>query len=734
MKLSLLAITLAAAAATSDAIRIPVKQTRRTPLPKRSGFGTVSVSKPSTALSKYKVLASGSSADDDDGVDLSTVHDLIYMANVVPADYTVQLDTGSSDLWIKGSSSPLPNTTETSTTYNLTYGIGWAYGHISYASAEFAGISIPKQAFLDVSQANNPALSYGADGILGLGFTSLSTIDALVNGTGASTGRSILYNAFLDNPSEPNFIAFALQRSTDNSTDDVEGMFSIGEVEEGYEDVNKSVALPTWPVAYPKRWNVLLEAVIVGNTTLSVSTTVSGAPSNRAVALLDSGTSYTYAPTDIVQAIYGSIKGASYDSSLGQWVVPCNQEIDMALQFGHYADCHTNSGVVYPLHPLDITPTSPTDSSKCVGSFVPSGVSVGAGEFDWLMGDSTLRSMYSVYDFGDFDSSGYMGNPYVKLLSVVDPDEASKDFAAARGTTARTGITYNASNSTANSASTTISISTDVADIIDKLGKYLPAMAAVMALNALVLLVLCIAVVVYLCRRRSSRGGVSRFSRKRANPGRMSPMPMGPPSHPDAFTPPDTHNYEPVSMAISEDTMFSPPSPGYGKYDGDTLKGFARPKSSALSMDRPYSMASTSAAPRPNSMAPSMARPYSMMPSTSNNPFTGHPGGAPSAPLSPLGGVPVVAPQPITSPLSGPSERPPSAQSIRGRPSTGSIATQGTTDTVPPLPGTTTASSSTAQLLRPSHLRNVSTSSEFLPPKARFQESDLGERPKSFAN
>ena len=88
-------------------------------------------------------------------------------------------------------------------------------------------ISIPSQAYLDVSAAQNPALSYGADGIVGLGFTSLSTVDALVNHTGASTGRSLLFNAFNFNQSEPNFIAFALQRSSDPN-DDVEGSFSIG--------------------------------------------------------------------------------------------------------------------------------------------------------------------------------------------------------------------------------------------------------------------------------------------------------------------------------------------------------------------------------------------------------------------------------------------------------------------------------------------------------------------------
>ena len=59
-------------------------------------------------------------------------------------------------------------------------------------------------------------------GIMGLGFTSLSRIDALVNKTGSSSGRSLLYNLFSDNPNEPNFMAISLQRLTD-PTADVQG-------------------------------------------------------------------------------------------------------------------------------------------------------------------------------------------------------------------------------------------------------------------------------------------------------------------------------------------------------------------------------------------------------------------------------------------------------------------------------------------------------------------------------
>ncbi|KAH7929443.1 acid protease [Leucogyrophana mollusca] len=492
------------------------------------------------------------------GADRSTCNQV----TVGGVDYPVQLDTGSSDLWILGSSAPIPGANDTSQSYNLTYGIGWAFGHVAYASAEFAGISIPKQAFLDVSSAQNPALSYGADGILGLGFTSLSTVDALVNSTGASTGRTLLYNLFQDNPSEPNFIAFSLESTTD-AGDTIAGSFSVGETEPAYANVTSTNKIPTWPVNSPTRWNVLLDSFIVGTQTVPVSSSVSGAPSNKAVVLLDSGTSYTYAPTDVCQAIYGGVAGAQYDSGLGQWVVPCSAEIDMALQIDNQ---------IFPINPLDVSPQSTGDPTTCVGSFVPQSVSVGAGQFDWLIGDNVLRSVYALYDFGDFDSSGKMGNPYVQILPLVNPDQASVDFHTVRGGTPNTNITYAVSNDAA-SGSTTVSLSTDVANTIDKLSKYLPAMLGVMALNALILIVLAIAGLVLLCRRKG------KTARARKIPGRLSPMPMNN-TNMNRFSdmpPPGSHTYEPVSMALTEDTLFAPPSPAF---KGDSRQG-ERPRSVA---------------------------------------------------------------------------------------------------------------------------------------------------------
>ncbi|TDL29886.1 acid protease [Rickenella mellea] len=483
----------------------------------------------------------------------------------------------------------------------MQYGIGWAYGDLALAPVTIAGVTVPSQALLDVSSAANPVLSSGGSGIAGLGFTALSTIDYEVNKTGASYGRSLLYNAFQADKTTPNFIAFALQR-TDDPTDDVTGSFSIGEYEPAYASVANEPKIPTWPVVDPQRWTILLDSFIVGSQTVSVSTNVSGAPTNKAVVLVDSGTSYTYCTQDAAQAIYGGVSGAHFDDSLGQWVVPCDAEIDLALQFG---------GKMYPVHPLDVVPNNPSNPLSCVGSFVPQAVSVSGGTFDWLMGDNVLRSVYSVYDFGDFDSAGNVGNPYVQLYSLIpDPDAASQDFHAKRGGAARTGITYNASNSTTPAGTTGsgsgsgsgsgVSVTDKVADNLSKIVDYIPAMLGLLGLNALVLMLVAVVGICFFVRRRrtggGAEGGKNKWRKNKAKAG-MAPMPLSRAATPAAAS--SRHSYVPVDNDNNDITMtndmggaaphspgyhqqqfhkepedmpFEPPVPAFHALDGDTLR------------------------------------------------------------------------------------------------------------------------------------------------------------------
>jgi hypothetical protein len=92
-------------------------------------------------------------------------------------------------------------------------------------------------------------------------------------------------------------------------------------------------------------------------------------------------------------------------------------------------------------------------------------------------------------------------------------------------------------------------------------------MLAILALNSLVILLLAIAAFIYIYRRRRA----SSSQKRRTAARRLTPMPMplGAMSS-DTFTPPlesmqrssPYHSYEPVSMALTDDT-FAPPSPAF---------------------------------------------------------------------------------------------------------------------------------------------------------------------------
>lgn len=62
------------------------------------------------------------------------------------ADFDVQLDTGSSDLWIRTPKAPLTIRNDSGLhPVNLTYGSGWASGPIQFAEVKIGEYVIPSQ-------------------------------------------------------------------------------------------------------------------------------------------------------------------------------------------------------------------------------------------------------------------------------------------------------------------------------------------------------------------------------------------------------------------------------------------------------------------------------------------------------------------------------------------------------------------------------------------------------------
>jgi len=551
----------------ADALQVPVRRSHT----KRAVGSSLSKAKLGHGVSKSQVL---NAAGDESEQGLTTKNDLLYMANVTIGgnEYTLQLDTGSSDLWV-ATTDTIPNTNTSDLTYNLTYGIGYAFGHIVTAPVSFANAKVQSQAFLLATDANNPVSGYGAAGIIGFGFDSLSSIDSAVNKTGASWGRSFLYNAFQADPSTPNFITFSFQRDGDPK-DDVSGTFTIGEYAEGLDAVANMPNITTWPENSPNRWNILLDGFYISGVAQPLNSGVIGAPSGKTVTLIDSGTSYTYADINIVNAMYSSISGASFDSSTGMWNVPCDAEVDVTFVYGGYP---------YPVHPLDVVDKSLNDANKCVGTFVGQSLTVGSGEFDWLIGDNVLRSIYTLYDFGDFKTDGSMGNPYMKLYSLTNLTAASTDFHTIRGgqpntTISATGVDFTgASNASPPSGS---SATDDLETNINKVVNYIPILLGILGFNTAVLLGIGICALVYVVRRKKGGKGKNsdsnrdsyHYSRVRSQYGPGEGPPPSPSIH--VMQMDDMPNNRPGSSLSKKksgpDSPFTPPVEiKYEEVEGD---------------------------------------------------------------------------------------------------------------------------------------------------------------------
>lgn len=204
-----------------------------------------------------------------------------------------------------------------------------------------------------------------------------------------------------------------------------------------------------------------------------------------------------------------------------------------------------------------------------------------------------------MYDFGDFDSSGTMGDPYMKLLSIVDPDEASIEFHKLRGGTPKTNITFTGLDGA--SIAPSFSISNDISQSLELIGKFIPVMLGIVALNAVVVITCCIIWLVSFCRRRKYKNVTARTPRRRLSPLRMNTRN----SYVAGVDPSavNSHAYEPVSMAFTDDT-FVPPSPAFHRFEKNKGKGDQTYDPLSAQSDDPY--IPPSPAFHPNSRASTM--------------------------------------------------------------------------------------------------------------------------------
>ncbi|KAH9926878.1 aspartic peptidase domain-containing protein, partial [Fomitopsis serialis] len=340
----------------------------------------------------------------------------------------IQLDTGSSDLWVNLEAGEIEFTNTTDLPAEEAYGIGHVTGTIQFANVELGDNIVPNQAFMNISNATDFGTIFKDDvrGILGLAFDAGSTVEGTITqvyGSDSTLGRSFLSNLFMQNETKPLFTV-QLGR-TDDPQYTTEGAFTIGEYLPEFEtvsDMQKLYRFPNNGTGAAPRWSTILSGMTINGKPFQFNASgVPDTPEGSVVAVLDTGFTFPPIPGAAVEAIYGGINGSYYDTNSSLWIVPCNKAADVEFQFGEMS---------VPIHPLDLTTIVEINNTEvCVNTFRPSTFPVN-NQFDLILGDAFLKNAYVSFNYGDMSADAV---PYMQILPTTDMDAAQEEFESVRG-------------------------------------------------------------------------------------------------------------------------------------------------------------------------------------------------------------------------------------------------------------------------------------------------------------
>ncbi|KAK0187819.1 aspartic peptidase domain-containing protein [Armillaria mellea] len=391
---------------------------------------------------------------------LDNINDLHYYTNLTLGGqlFTVEIDTGSADLWVAGN---ITDSVDTGVMSEIAYAEGGAKGLVKTSTLELAGYTVEDQAFMTIPLEKV---------LIGLGPTTNS---AIYDDLDTSAGYTVLDHIFLKNSSTPNYLTvasgahprFVIDHSklpvphvSVDPTDVFPGDISIGELLDGYSNVESQPKLEGTIVparqSGSQHFQVLLDQDgVLGpdGQPISITTGVNQTSNSRqATAMLDTGFSLSQVPKSVADAIYSHVSGAEYRNVTGVgdvWIVPCDEEVNITFKF---------SGNSYHIHPLDATmdpsmlklqyldtlaqfvhvtlmPLIILDVTN--HSFNPSFQERGVKRWISFSECRSFSNVYAVFNYGDFVAGGndttIREDPYVQFLSTTDPAEAHSDFLAA---------------------------------------------------------------------------------------------------------------------------------------------------------------------------------------------------------------------------------------------------------------------------------------------------------------
>ncbi|RDX50082.1 acid protease [Lentinus brumalis] len=352
-------------------------------------------------------------------------------------NFTVLLDTGSTDLWVYTAGKDVKFTNTTNLDASLHYGIGSVDGIIQFTELKLGDFTIPNQVFINATEVTDMQLDT-YQGIMGMAFDNTDIYQKIQSAWGTDAANSLarapITNIFAQDPTLPNNFDVQLGR-TSELEDIADGVFVISDHGEGFENVTKT---PQLPRVAPDHWSIVMDAMLVNGKSFAFNKSrISGVPSGKVVAALDTGFSFPPIPGAAVDAIYSSIPGALFDPYSSFWLVPCDASTNLTFVF---------AGQEFPVHPIDLTYPNTielevngtlTNVTACINTYQASTLDPRSFTgFDLILGDAFLRNVYASFDYGDYYPGNHTnGLPFVQMLPTTDASKMWQEFHDERAAT-----------------------------------------------------------------------------------------------------------------------------------------------------------------------------------------------------------------------------------------------------------------------------------------------------------
>ncbi|KAF8339998.1 Asp-domain-containing protein [Cantharellus anzutake] len=284
-----------------------------------------------------------------------------------PVTFKVEFDTGSSDTWVPDSSCAAcsghstydPSSSSTSRDLGQDFDIN--YQDDTYATGQqytdditVAGLTATNQAFASASDVDSGLLDRASDGMMGMGWPSIS-----------QTGTPVFNTLVEQGVVSSGVFGFYLT--------DTDGSLFLGGT-----DASLYKGPLNWnPVLYQSSWYITVDDVNVGGQTVISSVDAS----------VDSGTTLILGDAQSVAQFWSSIPGsqAAIQYGPGMYTYPCDSNPIVSVSIGSQTYTISSQHLKW----LQVS------DADCVGSVVATDDSIR----HWVLGDAFMKNVYTAFDF-----------------------------------------------------------------------------------------------------------------------------------------------------------------------------------------------------------------------------------------------------------------------------------------------------------------------------------------------